>query len=288
MLLNSFTGNKNIKESLLGAMASGRLSHGLLLRGEKGMGVNYFALLLAADITGSTDIDGIAAGKSPQVQIIRGEGASGLIRVDKIRQINENVNYSSINGEKRVIIIENCENFNLNSANALLKNLEEPKDDITYILTTNNPRAILATIRSRCAVYTLASPSKQEVLDYFRSRNADMQAAESLMTIYGENIGKIANALENEKRYAILQDAVTVFELMKKRDTYAASKLCYAYNKRKDDFRLMLEDLRDICHRNLSEKSIQAINIVQKYSEILQMNVNLNLLIENFAVEITK
>ncbi len=288
MLLNSFTGNKNIKESLLGALASGRLSHGLLLRGEKGMGVNYFALLLAADITGSTDIDGIAAGKSPQVQIIRGEGASGLIRVDKIRRINENVNYSSINGEKRVIIIENCENFNLNSANALLKNLEEPKDDITYILTTNNSRAILATIRSRCAVYTLTSPSKQEVLDYFRAQSADMQAAESLMAIYGENIGKIAGALGNEKRYAILQDAVSVFELMKKRDTYAVAKLCYTYNKRKDDFRLMLEDLRDICHRNLSEKSIQAINIVQKYNEILQMNVNLNLLIENFAVEITK
>ena len=50
----------------------------------------------------------------------------------------------------------------------------------------------------------------------------------------------------------------------------------------------MLEDLRDICHRNLSPKSIQTINLIQKYSEILLMNVNLNLVIENFAVEITK
>ena len=288
MLLNSFTGNKNIKESLLGAMASGRLSHGLLICGEKGMGVNYFALLLAADITGSTDIDGISAGKSPQVQIIRGEGASGLIRVDKIRRINDNVNYSYKKKKKRVIIIENCENFNLNSANALLKNLEEPKDDITYILTTTNSRAILATIRSRCAVYTLTAPTRTEVLDYFRDRNADMQAVDSLMAVYGENIGKISNALENEKRYAILQDAVAVFDMVKRNDTYAVARQCYPYNKRRDDFRLMLEDLRDICHRNLSHKSIQTINIIQKYSEILLMNVNLNLVIENFAVEITK
>lgn len=287
MLLNSFTGN-NIKESLLGALASGRLSHGLLLCGEKGMGVNYFALLLAADITGSTDTDGIAAGRNPLVQIIKGEGASGLIRVDKIRRINENVNYSSINGEKRVIIIENCENFNLNSANALLKNLEEPKDDITYILTTNNPRSILATIRSRCAVYTLTAPTQPQVLDYFRTQSADMQAVEGLMAIYGENIGKIASALGSEKRYSILQDAVSLHECVKKGDTYRAAKLCYTYNKHKDDFRLMLEDLRDICHRNLSTKSIQTINIIQKYSEILLMNVNLNLAIENFAVEITK
>ncbi|MBQ8604955.1 MAG: AAA family ATPase [Oscillospiraceae bacterium] len=288
MLLNSFTGNNNIKESLLGALASGRLSHGLLLCGEKGMGVNYFALLLAADITGSTDTDGIAAGRNPLVQIIKGEGASGLIRVDKIRRINENVNYSSINGEKRVIIIENCENFNLNSANALLKNLEEPKDDITYILTTNNPRSILATIRSRCAVYTLTVPTQPQVLDYFRAQSADMQAVEGLMAIYGENIGKIASALGSEKRYSILQDAVSLHECVKKGDTYRAAKLCYTYNKHKDDFRLMLEDLRDICHRNLSTKSIQTINIIQKYSEILLMNVNLNLAIENFAVEITK
>ncbi|MBR5521430.1 MAG: AAA family ATPase [Oscillospiraceae bacterium] len=288
MLLSTFTGNNGIKESLLGALASGRLSHGLLLCGEKGMGVNYFALLLAADIIGSTDIDGITAGKSPLVQIVRGEGASGLIRVDKIRQINENVSYSSINGEKRVIIIENCENFNQNSANALLKNLEEPKDDITYILTTTNARSILATIRSRCAVYTLTAPTRRQTLDYFCSQGSDIQAVESLMAVYGENIGKISSALNSEKRYAVLQDAVTLFDYISKEDTYQAARLCYGYNKRKDDLKMMMDDLRDICHRNLSEKSIQAINTVQKYTEILQMNVNLNLMIENFAVEITK
>ena len=138
MLLDSFTGNKNIKESLLGALASGRLSHGLLLCGEKGLGVNRFAWLLAGDIIGTQDLQRLKDGKNPQVISISGEGASGMIRVDKIRQLNEDVSYSSIAGEKRVVIIHNCENFNTNSANALLKNLEEPKNDTTYILTTNN------------------------------------------------------------------------------------------------------------------------------------------------------
>ena len=98
MLLNSFTGNKNIKESLLGALASGRLSHGLLLRGEKGMGVNHFAYLLAADIIGTQDVQAVIEGKNPQVISIRGEGASGMIRVERIRQLNESVSYSSISG----------------------------------------------------------------------------------------------------------------------------------------------------------------------------------------------
>ena len=98
MLLNSFTGNRNIKESLLGALASGRLSHGLLLCGEKGMGVNEFAWLLAADIIGADDVQSLKDGKNPLVQSVKGEGASGLIRVDRIRQLNENVSYSSISG----------------------------------------------------------------------------------------------------------------------------------------------------------------------------------------------
>ena len=186
MLLNSFTGNKNIKESLLGAIASGRLSHGLLLCGDKGLGVNRFAWLLAADIIGTTDLQSLKDGKNPQVISIRGEGASGMIRVDKIRQLNEDVSYSSIAGEKRVVIIHNCENFNVNSANALLKNLEEPKNDTTYILTTNNPRAILATIRSRCAVYTLQQPSAGEVYEYFSTKAADSAMVNSLMAVYGE------------------------------------------------------------------------------------------------------
>ncbi len=288
MSLNSFTGNKNIKESLSGAIASGRLSHGLLLRGEKGMGVNYFALLLAADITGSADIDSIAAGKNPLVQIVRGEGRGGLIRVDKIRRINENVNFSSISGEKRVIIIENCENFNLNSANALLKNLEEPKNDTTYILTTNNLRRILATIRSRCSLYTLSAPTERETLSYFSAKGYDMGRVKEMMSVYGGNIGKIKSVLDSEKRFSILQNALAVYSRSKAKDVYRAAKICYVYNKQKDDFRLLLEDLKDVCHGNLSHHSVAVINIIQKYTEILSTNANLNLVMENFCIEIAR
>jgi DNA polymerase-3 subunit delta' len=269
-------------------LASGRLSHGLLLCGEKGMGVNEFAWLLAADIIGTDDVQSLKDGKNPLVQSVRGEGASGLIRVDRIRQLNENVSYSSISGEKRVVIIHNCENFNANSANALLKNLEEPKNDTTYILTTNNPRAIMATIRSRCGVYTLSAPSKEEVAAYFLRKKADMSAVNSLMDIYGENIGKIENALNSEKRYGILQNAVAVFNMIRTKDTYGIAKSCYVYVKAKDDFRLFLDDLRDICHRNLSDSSVKAIEVIHKYRGLMETNVNLNLALENFAVEISR
>ena len=288
MLLSTFTGNMNVKESLLGAIASGKLSHGLLLCAEKGMGVNHFAFLLACDIVGTTDIEGVKEGMNPLVQVITGEGASGLIRVEKIRQINENVNFSSISGEKRVVIIQNCENFNASSANALLKNLEEPKYDITYILTTNQPRSILATIRSRCAIYTLSAPGKSEIIEYFRKESADMETVDNLMSVYGENIGKIENSLTNEKRYAVLTNAVTAYKHIRQNNTYEVAKACAVYSKNKEDFKLFMDDLKDICHRNLSQKNISVINTIQKYNLLLAGNVNLNLAIENFAVDVTR
>lgn len=288
MLLSSFIGNNNIKESLLGALASGRLSHGLLIVGPKGQGVNHFARLLAADITGTEKLSDITEEKSPLVQILKGEGASGQIKVEKIRQLNENVNFSAIGGEKRVVIIENCENFNGNSANALLKNLEEPKDDITYILTTNEPSAILPTIRSRCGVYTVFPPKEEECANFLENCGIDKPLAISLMNIYGANIGKITRAAQNPKRYEILQTAIDAFKLINAHDTYGLTKLCFAYSKKKEEFRLFLQDLTDLGDKNITAESVNLLSTVQKYQTILKTNASLNLIIENFALEAVK
>ncbi len=288
MYLDRFIGSENIRHTLGAAIANRALSHGILLCAEEGMGVNYFAQLLAADIVGAESLADIASEAHPSVQIIRGEGAQGIIRVDKIRQINDNVNFSSLAGEKRVVIIENCENFNLNSANALLKNLEEPKDDITYILTTTSRQKILATIRSRCGVYTLAAPTSQQIRDYFIAQGADMAAVDRLEKIYGGNIGKINNALTSPKRYDILAARISVYQSAGQNDVYAIAKTCYAYNRDREGFKTLLSDLTRLCHNNLSQKNVQLIELVQKYSEILSFNTNMNLVIENFAIERAK
>ena len=287
MLLSSFVGNNSVKESLLAALASGRLSHGLLLCGEKGTGVNHFAFLLAADIVGRQDTERIEQRQNPLVQTVKGEGASGQIKVDRIRQINNNVNFSAISGDKRVVIIQNCENFNLPSANAMLKNLEEPKDDITYILTTNNPRAILPTIRSRCAVYTLAVPDMARAREYFAGRGMDSRLFDSLRSIYGPNIVKI-KAASDEKRRAILQSALDAYECIQARDSYRLSVVCYAYAKNKEGFRLMLDDLRRICHSRLSPVGVHTFDAIQQFSSVLNTNVSLNLAIEAFSIRCIK
>lgn len=288
MFINSFTGNRNIRLSLEERIKSSKLSHAVLIFAKEGCGANFFARLLAADIVGA-DKDGlrlIEEDAHGQVQIIRGSGASGQIKVDSVRAINDNVNFSSLGGEKRVVIIENCENFNLSSANALLKNLEEPKDDITYILTTTDTSKILSTIRSRCQVYSLTQPSIAECREYFAGIKSSEK--DELIQIYGGNIGMVKAALENPKRFEILQKALAAQKHIQSGDKYSLAKLLYAFNKKKEDFVLFLKDIEYICDSSLSQNSVNILNAVTDAKNALERNANLGLIMQNFIIAVKK
>ncbi len=71
------------------------------------------------------------------------------IDINQIRELILNLNKSSFNEKRRFVLIDNIELLNLNSINALLKILEEPNENINFILINNNKR-ILTTLKSRC------------------------------------------------------------------------------------------------------------------------------------------
>lgn len=287
MKLDSFIGSENIKLSLSEAISADKLSHGLVIAGKKGFGVNYFARLLAADIVtmDPKEKDLVLKGESPLVQTISGEGISGQIKVSEIRKISDNVSFSSISGEKRVVIIQNCENFNLNSASALLKNLEEPKDDITYILTTSDISRLLATLRSRCGVYTLTRPTATQSAAFF-NKTKDKKLLEELISIYDSNIGLIEGAIKDTKRLEILRKAIAAVDFIEKRDKYSLSKLLFAFNKKKEDFKFFLEDLEYLSEKNMSAINVKTLTAIHNLNRSFSANVGLALIMQNFVVAV--
>jgi|TARA_B110000037_G_scaffold206583_1_gene252668 DNA polymerase-3 subunit delta' len=75
-----------------------------------------------------------------------------------VAQIREMITYtykSTFNNMARFILIDNIENLNKNSVNALLKVIEEPNDNIFFILINNNEKNILPTLRSRCLTFKI-------------------------------------------------------------------------------------------------------------------------------------
>ena len=82
------------------------------------------------------------------------------IDINQIRNLILSLNKSSFNDKPRFVLIDNIELMNTNSVNALLKILEEPNDNIFFILINNNKK-ILPTLKSRCLNYKIHLTSDQ-------------------------------------------------------------------------------------------------------------------------------
>jgi DNA polymerase-3 subunit delta' len=84
------------------------------------------------------------------------------IDIDQIRNLIISLNKSSFNNKPRIVLIDNIELLNLNSVNALLKILEEPNDNVNFILINNNKK-ILPTLKSRCLDFKIQLNFKQSI-----------------------------------------------------------------------------------------------------------------------------
>ena len=82
------------------------------------------------------------------------------IDINQIRNLILTLNKSSFNTKPRLVLIDNIELLNINSVNALLKILEEPNENIYFILINNNKK-VLPTLKSRCLNYNIHLKSKE-------------------------------------------------------------------------------------------------------------------------------
>ncbi len=140
----------------------GRLPHALLLTGAQGVGKQAFALYLAQSLLcGSSGSEGepcgqcracllYLAGNHPDLAVISPLEGKKNIGVDQIREIGHYLALKSQYSGHKVVVVTPADTMNVNSANSLLKTLEEPSSGTVLILVTHRPAQLPATIRSRC------------------------------------------------------------------------------------------------------------------------------------------
>ena len=85
------------------------------------------------------------------------------IDIAQIREMIAYSNKSCLNNMPRFVLIDNIENLNKNSVNALLKIIEEPNDQIFFILINNNEKKILPTLKSRCLTFKINLTFNQSI-----------------------------------------------------------------------------------------------------------------------------
>ena len=154
-----------------------KLPNKILLSGEKGIGKSTLAYhiinhILSIDEDYSYDLKNfridpdnksfklILNKSNPNFVSIDIDDDKKSIDINQIRNLILTLNKSSFNTKPRLVLIDNIELLNINSVNALLKILEEPNDNIYFILINNNKK-ILPTLKSRCLNYNIHLTSKQ-------------------------------------------------------------------------------------------------------------------------------
>ena len=85
------------------------------------------------------------------------------IDISQIREMIKYTNKSSFNVKKKIILIDNVEYLNLNSVNALLKIIEEPSDEIIFLLIHNIEKNIFHTLRSRCIQFKVLLEKEKKI-----------------------------------------------------------------------------------------------------------------------------
>ena len=166
-------------DKLLNLYSEHKLPNKILFSGEKGIGkctlayhlVNY---ILSLNEENSYDTDNLRINlenksfklvqnkSNPNFILIDVSFDKKNIDIDQIRNLIISLNKSSFNKKPRIVVIDNVELLNINSVNALLKILEEPNDNINFILINNN-RKILPTLKSRCLNFKIQLNFEQSI-----------------------------------------------------------------------------------------------------------------------------
>ncbi len=87
-------------------------------------------------------------------------------KVEHFKEIRSIAYRKPLYGNRKVFVFERSENFNISCANSILKLLEEPPENIFFLLTTQNLRKILPTIKSRCFKVDTAPDSLESKVNY--------------------------------------------------------------------------------------------------------------------------
>ena len=151
------------------------------------------------------------------------------IDVTQIREMIVYTNKSCFNNMPRFILIDNIENLNKNSINALLKIIEEPNEGIFFILINNSEKQILPTLKSRCLVFKIHLTFKQsiDIANQLLNKNILDHVSSDFISHYispGEIINLI-NLADDKKINFLKHDLESLIKLLINNAYYKKNKI---------------------------------------------------------------
>ncbi len=137
---------------------------------------------------------------------LNAENKQPIIPVEEAADILKKLSYTSYEGSYKLMLIWQPEKMNTEAANKLLKILEEPPDQTIFILVTNNPEKLLATIISRVQTIPFYTISEAEITDaLIQNFNVNHDVAKQTAILANGNYAEALNLLtHNEESVSFL------------------------------------------------------------------------------------
>ena len=264
-------GHDAAEAAFLDAFNTGRLHHGWLITGPRGVGKATLAWRIARFLLATPDADdgGLFGAPPPpdtldvspdhpvshRIQALAEPGIATITRsyndrgrlrgeivVDDVRKLNAFFGLSATDGGRRVVIIDAADEMNVSAANALLKMLEEPPARTTLLLISHQPSRLLPTIRSRCRTLRLSPLAAEDMQAALSQAGVEASdTSEYLAALAGGSVGD-AMRLVNLKGLELYRDLIALTDSMPRLDRMKAMALAEsaAGPKAADRFELML------------------------------------------------
>ena len=163
--LKDVIGQEDICSVIEGSIKLNRVAHAFLFSGTRGVGKTTLARILAKILNcEKLEVENIeACHKCANCISIENESNMDVIEIDAasrtgvadVREIIENINYKPVSSKKKIFIIDEVHMLSKAAFNALLKTLEEPPSDVTFIFATTETEKIPVTVLSRCQHFSL-------------------------------------------------------------------------------------------------------------------------------------
>ena len=195
--LDTLVGQEHIKKALTSAIELGKISHAYLFTGPRGTGKTSTARILAKslnckngptihpcgecesckDITNSIPID-----------VIEIDAASNR-KVEDAQNLLEKIQYVPVNGKYKIYIIDEVHMLSTHAFNALLKTLEEPPENVIFILATTEVHKVLDTIKSRCQRFDFRRITTEDIVKHLKwiSEQENIKISEDALFAIAKN-----------------------------------------------------------------------------------------------------
>lgn len=183
---DSLVGQHRAIEALATAAGGQGMSHAFLFTGPPGSGRSNAAIAFAAALQCEAEPRGcgtchachtVLAGSHADVAVIRTERLS--IGVNEVRDLVRRSALAPVGRRWQIVIVEDADRLTEGACNALLKAIEEPTERTVWMLCAPTVEDVLPTIRSRCRLVTLSTPSTEAVAEFLRRHDGVNEALAS-------------------------------------------------------------------------------------------------------------